>query len=332
MTKLTSKEIAKMVGVSPSAISIVMNNRKGVSNETRNKVLGVLEENNIAPKAKNLSRSVIKFCKIEKHGQIINNHHDVFISDYFNGIVEESQVLGMSAEFESFSIGSMKEIRKELESEQGVAGYIILGTELEAEDIMELSPLSTPHIFLDTYWPFCDETFITMDNFSMVFDVIKELKKLGHSSIGMFTSYGCGNFVCRESAFLESMTNLFGGYDRSLIVPVSSTHIGSYQDVLEYLKTDPTLPTAFFCCNDIVAIGAQKAFQERGYCIPTQILLIGFDDLPSSSLVFPPLPTVSVPKKEIGGECANILYRKIHNPSCRKISQKVFVAGKLIMR
>ena len=60
------------------------------------------------------------------------------------------------------------------------------------------------------------------------------------------------------------------------------------------------MPTAFFADNDLMALGAMKAFQEKGYRIPEDISIIGFDDLPFSQISTPSLTTLRVPNTEMG--------------------------------
>ena len=74
----------------------------------------------------------------------------------------------------------------------------------------------------------------------------------------------------------------------------------AYQDMLQYLKKNPKLPTAFFADNDMIALGAMKALQERGYRIPEDVSIVGFDDLSFSAISSPALTTLRVPNKEMG--------------------------------
>ncbi len=70
--------------------------------------------------------------------------------------------------------------------------------------------------------------------------------------------------------------------------------------MLEYLKTSPKLPTAFFADNDMIALGAMKALREMGYRIPEDVSVAGFDDLPFSEISTPALTTLRVPNREMG--------------------------------
>lgn len=75
---------------------------------------------------------------------------------------------------------------------------------------------------------------------------------------------------------------------------------GAYEDMLAQLESRKKLPTAFFADNDMIALGAMKAFLEKGYRIPEDISIIGFDDLPFSEISSPRLSTMRVPNTEMG--------------------------------
>ena len=67
-----------------------------------------------------------------------------------------------------------------------------------------------------------------------------------------------------------------------------------------YLLRSPKLPTAFFADNDMIALGAVKAMTDMGVRVPDDVSVVGFDDLPFSSISAPPLTTLRVPKMEMG--------------------------------
>ena len=70
-------------------------------------------------------------------------------------------------------------------------------------------------------------------------------------------------------------------------------------------------PTALFCANDIQAMGALFACQRLGFAVPRDVSIIGFDDLPMTSMANPPLSTVHVPAREMGEAAADALVRAV---------------------
>lgn len=334
MEKITSKEIAKLAGVSVSTVSIVLNNKPGVGMETREKVLDILSDHGIFPKSIGVStQGTIRFCKIVKHGNIINDRHNVFISEYIDGVVEEAKQHDYSVEVSTYNGVPIQDVAEELSRSVGLFGCILLSTELSEEDIQVLSSIPIPHVFLDALYMYKPGAFVTMDNHSMVFQAIEYLKACGHKKIGMLNSVGCSNFSCRREAFEMAIKKLGLVFDDSLVFSVKSTHLDSFEDMKRLLSSMSLedLPTAFFACNDIVALGAIRALQAYGIQVPQDISVVGFDDLPHSSLITPSLTTMSVPKIAIGQLSVRVLMEE--NISRVSIfSQKHSIGGDLIRR
>lgn len=106
---------------------------------------------------------------------------------------------------------------------------------------------------------------------------------------------------------------------------------GAYQDMLEFLKKKPKLPTAFFADNDMIALSAMKALQEMGYHIPEDISIVGFDDLPFSEISTPALTTLRVPNKEMGKMAVRRLAELIEGIATDAVT-KTQVCPKIVYR
>ena len=70
--------------------------------------------------------------------------------------------------------------------------------------------------------------------------------------------------------------------------------------MIEILNRNEPLASCYFADNDEIAIGAMRAFKEKGYRIPEDISIVGFDNIPYSTYVDPPLTTIDVPKAYMG--------------------------------
>jgi DNA-binding LacI/PurR family transcriptional regulator len=74
-------------------------------------------------------------------------------------------------------------------------------------------------------------------------------------------------------------------------------------------------PTAVFCANDLLALGALKACLAAGVRVPAEMSLVGCDDIELARVVTPELTTVAVPARELGARAARILLRRLEKPS-----------------
>jgi LacI family transcriptional regulator len=334
MAKLTSKEIARLAGVSASTVSIVLNEKPGVSEDTRNRILDILSQNGhmlVSKSAGDLKGGLLQFCKLVKHGQVVNERHNTFISDYTDGIIEEAKIHQLSVGISVYNQAPMHHIAETLRGKLGLSGCIVLATELSEEDIRDFSRLDVPLVFLDAMFDFVPCDFVTMDNTNMTFSMIHHLWELGHKNIGLLYGEGCSNFDQRKLGFIHSLEALNLRVNEKWMVKVGSTNEAVQENMLHWLATKPKMPTAFFACNDMIAIGAIAALQSKTFRIPQDISIGGFDDIPVTSFINPKLTTISVPKFEIGRMSVKVLIDKIRKGS-GYVSQKCMLSGAIIKR
>ena len=91
-------------------------------------------------------------------------------------------------------------------------------------------------------------------------------------------------------------------------VEVIAVTAKSGYDMMMDLLDSSNLPTAVFAANDAIALGAMKAIKERGYKIPRDISIVGFNDEESSTFITPPLTTIHAPSYDMGQHGANLVY------------------------
>ena len=88
-------------------------------------------------------------------------------------------------------------------------------------------------------------------------------------------------------------------------------------------------PTAIFCGNDVLAIGAMLEAQHRGISIPDDLSIVGFDDLPMAEHLPPGLTTVHVPSKRMGAEAARYILNKAAG---KPVEDRVQLSTNLVLR
>lgn len=295
--KVSIKQISEMTGFSPATISNALNYKKGVNAETSAKIwkaardLGYCDENKIRK---------IRFVTFKRDGSIIDD--TPFFPMLILGAEEECRTCGIEMLMYNLNKQNhnyheqMKMIQNDKES-----AVILLGTELLDEDFDVIHGMNTIFLVID-YWK-KDAVFDAMliNNVDSVRIAVDYLISKGHTEIG----YLKGNlrikpFRSREKGYLFSMQRAGLSVRPEYTVTLSTAMDGAYNDMKKYLAGKPKLPTAFFADNDMIALGAMRAIQEFGIRIPEDVSIIGFDDLPYSSISTPPLTTMRVPKQEMG--------------------------------
>jgi len=329
------KDIAQKANVSLSTVSLALNNKIGVKKATRRKIFDIAENlgyeftqrNLVAP----VDRGTIQFVQIVQHGHTLNQDHKVFISDYIDGILLGTKNLPYKVEIKSFHSTPIPQIKAWFKGQTHLSGVIILGTELSHDDILEFMDFPIPAVFMDTFFDYIPLDFVDMNNTDSVFLVLKHLVEKGHDEIGIVrSSVQTRNFWLRDKAFREVLGYLGKNRDEKFIFDVDSTIEGAYSDMKRILDKGAKLPSALFCINDAIAFGILKALREKGNRVPEEVSIIGFDDLPASKLLVPPLSSMVVSKREIGRVALNRLNARIRNPNLPPA--KIVVGGQLIER
>ncbi|WP_417822978.1 LacI family DNA-binding transcriptional regulator [Thalassospira lucentensis] len=332
--KTTIKQIAEQAGVSPSTVSLVLNGKGDISGITRSRVLELISSLNYtprAPKKRMQTAKTIKFLKIAKHGHTVNRDHSHFISDYIDGMSSEATSRGYKLQVLSYENVTANDITDILANSDATAA-IILGTELTREDIQQIQDFRLPTVFIDSFYDLIDANFVDMNNGDAVYTVLTHLKDLGFSKIGYVGSETqTRNFALRKKAFLKNMDYLGLPVKADHVLSIGSTITSAYDDSLKILSAQNSVAEAYFCANDIMAYGFTKALKEKGYKIPQDISIVGFDNLPMSATLDPSLTTIDVSKRKIGSMAVTVL-DELLNADGSLPAVKVQVGAELVVR
>jgi LacI family transcriptional regulator len=332
-------DIAKAAGVSPSAVSLALNNKAGVSEELRQRIIDLAKNMGYRFVSQNHrpANVTIKLLKIAKHGHIVNERHNAFITEYLEGIERGTKRHGYKLELSFFNKTPVEKIvnaELDITNQKSPGGFIVLGTELSAHELNFFTALSQPAVFIDTCFPLAVFDCIDMDNEDGVFQSIEYLYRLGHRSIGLIkSSYETRNFKMREEGFREAMEYFSLPVQEQFIVSVDPAYAQTAADMERFLDQcrASRLPSAFFCMNDIIAYGCMKALRDKGLSIPGDVSITGFDDLPSSSFTEPPLTSIRVSTQQIGERALERLSDHINGLASGQ-PEKILVSGRLMIR
>jgi LacI family transcriptional regulator len=329
------KDIAKKAEVSPAAVSLALNNKSGLSNEVRLKIIDIANQLGYKSIPNNPfqvnEKKTIRLLKIATHGHIVNERHNPFITEYLEGIETETKKRKFNLEVSFYNKVTIKEIIND-ELGKDVSGFIVLGTELNAHELDFFTGLSTPIVFIDTYFPHSAYDCIDINNADGVFIAIQHLYSNGHRNIGLVkSSYETVNFKKREYGFYDAMEYFSLQIQKQFIASVDPAFDSSVNDFSNFLDETKTLPSAFFCMNDMIAFGCIKALNNHNYKVPENISIIGFDDLPSSSLSDPPLTSIRVSSNYIGRRAVEKLIEKIMYPK-DGLPETIQIPNKLVIR
>jgi len=309
------KEIANLANVSPSTVSLVLNNREGVSPKKRQEIVKILEDNGyrVSNRFDEKTNKSIRFIKYKKHAMLVDGNPG-FINAIIDATEKECRRQGYNLIMTTYGEKQRDEMSKLIEQDH-VDGLLLLGTELTAEDMEFVSNSPVPMVIIDNYLPMLDYNCITMNNEESIFRTVSHLSSLGHPKIGFIANaFPSSNCNARRQAFEYAVTQQGYKFDLSLIYTVHPTPDGAYQSIRTLLEKGVKFPSALVANNDTIALGAMKAFQEFKIRIPEDISIVGFDSIPFSTFSNPPLTTTEVSCTDMGIWAVRLLCDRIQYP------------------
>lgn len=311
------KEIAEIVGVSPAAVSLVMKNKPGVSQEKRHAILELLKANGYEVQfSAPVTPTSFRFVKYYRHSHLVNGNPG-FINRIIEALERECRSHGIDFLITTVNAEIMNnnQISSLIKSDPA-DGIIFLGTELMPEDYCILQNIKKPVIVVDNAMENTRYSSVTMNNFSAIHSVLDYLEHLGHKPVGFLAStIPSANFNARERAFRHIMKSSGLSVPDDYIYRITPTLENSYLDVLDLLRKNTKFPSALVAINDCIALGAMRAFQEYGIKIPDDISIIGFDNIDYSTISTPSLTTIHVSCKSMGIVSVELLCSMVSNPS-----------------
>ncbi|MEG0276191.1 MAG: LacI family DNA-binding transcriptional regulator [Erysipelotrichales bacterium] len=329
--KIKISDIAKKAGVSDGTVSNALNNRKGISNEKREFILQIAREMGYFRKNTDQDK-LIRLLIINKQAHVVGD--TPFFSELVRGIETECSGQGFELVVNHIDTQTLENGRLDyvLKTNQ-TSGILLLGTEMEVQDLDYFRNVCIPLVILDTAFRDNHFDYVAINNVDGTYEIVEHLIKNGHTNIGIInSSYQINNFRERKTGYAHALNDynlLLSPENEALVTPTSE---GAYLDMKAFLDSflaefpKEQLPTAFYAVNDNIAIGAIKAFNE----LDLSISICGFDDLPICELITPSLTTVHVNKQYLGKTAVSRLVQKINNADYD--IQKVLIATKAIPR
>lgn len=322
--KMTISEIAKLANVSKSSVSLVLNNKSGVSSDTRAKVLGIIKKYHYRPNqiAQSLAGRGTKSI-----GLVIKEIDNPYFARLMRGVydacagLEYSVLLGSS----QLSVEKESEIIKTMVSKR-VDGLIISPLQSEESDFSYLGELSRdgyPLVLLGGVTNFATNT-VDIDNYQAAYDAVKFLIEKGHRHIAHlmglpYSRHGQQRLQGYQQALIDHDLPV----QKPFIVPGEPYLPNGYQAGKRMFMGPHPLPTAVFCYNDLVAIGLMNALHELGYDVPGQVSVMGFDNIDIDEYLRIPLTTVQMPAYNIGTSAAHLLVRQIGSKGRPRLEHSV---------
>lgn len=322
----TIKDVADEARVSLATVSLVLNGRLGVGAETRQRVQSAIERLGYQRRG---PRTVIGLL-IERLS--VPAYGDPLVGQMIGGIEIEAgrcgfHVLLASVEHDSTELPAMV-------VEQQVGGLVVVGGgDLSDAYIRMLAATGLPLVLVDNYVTGLMTPCVLGDNVIGAYLATRHLIELGHKRIALLEGpRKYKTLTERREGYMRAIDEADLPVDPALLVP--PLHLGPHKGYHEakHLLALPSSqqPTAIVAISDKTALGALEALKDSGRGVPDDIALVGFDDVPESALVSPPLTTVRLPARAMGEAAVQRLVGVMEDSST--VPAKTVLYTELIVR
>jgi LacI family transcriptional regulator len=322
-------DVAARAGVAPNTASTILNNRPDswASKETRERVLLAAKELNYRPSKAALG---VRLGRYHTIGLVIPDLHNPFypvLADYLDQAVK-AHGYDLILEHGRNDLASEQHSFESILDRQvdGVA-LIVSDTELHRPFLTRLAQSGPPAVALAAKPSQSLPLDSVVSDFSPGFaEAVDHLISLGHQRFAFLCALAKGQDDGRRPELFRTLLGAKGIPPENIEFVRCEHHIGSARDAFRTLlrQTKSKRPTALIALNDLSAIGAMRAAAEENVCIPRDLSIIGFDNIPLGEFLPVALTTVSQPIKEMIARTTALLIQRILGKAPAKHEQYIF--------
>ena len=333
---VTAKELSRMLNLSEAAVSMALNGKPGVSTATRKKVMTLAREqgydfSRIDGKSSlpQPAQGTVYFIIYRKHGAVVAD--TPFFSQLAQGI--DSGCKKHHYYLNVFYLDESEDPERQLREliHFDCKGILLLGSEMLENDLLPFLRLKLPLVVLDTYFETIDTDYVLINNAQGAYLAACHLLSHCKEQPGYLrSSYPINNFSERADGFYRAVRRNGMATSNSKVHYLSPSPEGAYADMKAVLAAGERPARCYFADNDLIACGAMKALKERGFRIPQDVAVVGFDNMPVSAYTEPALTTVNVPKEYMGEMAVRRLSQLIESEN--SIPMKLEVSTTLVKR
>ncbi len=303
--RITATEVARLAGVSQPTVSLILsrNPKARIAPETRQRVLRIAEEIGYRP---NRLAQGLANRRSFAIGVIVPGFDNPFYVSVLSGAERVASEAGYAV---LISESRQVDVVQHLEAlrDRQIDGVILAGIAASTLPPRALDDLNVVLINQPS------DRYSTVAGDSLMAGQIaaEHLLSLGHKRIAFI---GPANAIpayrFRERGFVQTLRAAGVGMPSELLRRANATIADGFSAMRTLLRM-PEPPTALFCANDLIALGAHKACGAAGAQLPRDISLLGCDDIEIGTLVAPELSTIAVPQSELGARAVRLLLRQL---------------------
>lgn len=327
--RVTIKDVAAKAGVSHATVSRALNNHEEINIETRKRIKSIAKELNYFPNT--LARGLVKNVS-ESIGIVLPDISNPFFPKVIRGIEDYAFYAGRSVIIANTGYDEEREVKciKEMVGRR-VEGLVIIPASVNTIKNIKEANIGLPIVYVAANAEETKDDYVVIDDFKMAWTATKYLLDLGHKDI-MFIggSEKIPGIIARVKGFAKALNDAGISYSKDMVIDCSIRKDRGFEVTTELIKKG-RIPTGIVAGNDFVALGVMEALEEKGYSVPGDVSIIGFDNIDFAGFSQIGLTTMNQPKYEMGRKAAEILLQRTRELS-NHVSGKVQVESSIIIR
>ena len=299
----TLRDVARLAGVSHQTVSRVINGSEDVLPETRAIVESAIEQMGYRPNA--IARSM---ARGQTHTLACISPN---LTDYtFASVIEGAEVEARQHDYFMLSssasdLQAFRALVDELVGHRRVDGLIVINP--YADERFQYIPKDFPLVFVGASAHEKNICSVSLDDEKVAYEATRHLITLGHTKIALVT--GPMEEDCsqdRTEGYQRALQEAGIAFDKTMVVEGDWSASSGQSALLSFVEQG-RVPSAVFAQNDRMAMGVLRAARDINLKVPSQLAVIGVDDMPLSSYFDPPLTTMRQDMPRIGQEATRML-------------------------
>jgi DNA-binding LacI/PurR family transcriptional regulator len=330
-TQITIKDIARILGISPSTVSRALKDHPDINVDTKKAVNDLAQKLKYQPNAVAIS---LKNSRSNTIAVILPEIVHFFFSSVLSGIDDVASQKGYTV----IICQSNESFDREVANARTLLSHrvdgILVSISKEThtfEHLIDLQEGGIPLVFFDRIAPGIIADRVIIDDLEASYKATRHLIETGRKRIAHFA--GPQNLIIgrdRLQGYMNALTEAGLPVDNRLIVE-ADTFEKARNSVNKMLDAG-IIPDGVFAVNDLTALGAMQTIQKRGYQIPDDISVVGFSDGRLSGISDPNLSSVDQHGYEMGTTAAQMLFQRIMSNEEEYIPEVKVLKADLIVR
>ncbi len=324
----TIKDVAERAGVAPITASRVINSSGYVSDETRRRVEAAIKELGYVPNR--IARS-LRSKQTYTLALVLTDITNPFWTTVARGVEDVASEAGFSVILCNTDESEGKEhdyVRVLLQKQAD--GFLLVPAHSASRSVALIQAQQVPLVVLDRTVPRAVDT-VRSDSEGGAYQLTRHLLVQGHRSIAMLSGpREVSTAMDRVAGYRRALDEAGVDGDLRMVIYGAFTQAGGYAMTKQILALDPR-PTALFAANNFIAVGAFRALREAEMCVPGDVALVAFDDLPPTFLMDPFLTVAAQRAYEMGQTATQLLLGRLSGADS-SIPREVVLPTDLVVR